>query len=51
MFGNLFGGLDTSLFDELRRIETEVDERAHPTRGDIGKDLPARSDLFRLAGV
>ena len=26
MFGNLFGGLDTSLFDELRRIETEVDQ-------------------------
>ena len=26
MFGNLFGGLNAGLFDELRRIETEMDQ-------------------------
>jgi HSP20 family protein len=26
MFGNLFGGFDTSLFDEFRRLETEMDQ-------------------------
>jgi HSP20 family protein len=26
MFGNLFGGLDARLFDELRRLETEMDQ-------------------------
>jgi HSP20 family protein len=27
MFGSLFGGFDTSLFDEVRRLESEMDQR------------------------